>query len=659
MPEPHIPFSGFGEDIHGECDLCATNDPTEPHESIVRGQPTNPNTKQHIIYTQPNNQPINSTGNSDIKNALSILSYAICSDKQHTADSELIKCWSIICQKLSNINNNTNCVDNINNTNNNVIQPPSHPTIDTKLLSNDTDDIFRPPSTDNKQLINTNHSRGISGGSNATDEQYYDVTLQTYTHKNKHLYRIDTSQLKRKQIESYQPHKLIQYNDMNTYKKYWFIFRREFCNVTSLGHRIWATIIVLSVIYFSVTTPFEMAFYTRLADHTWLTSVGLTLDILFILDVIKSLFTGYDTDDFLAFNFKTNLIRYSVDGTLFFDLLSVTYLPFEFLEVTAFSAAYELVRLARWYKVSLYLRHISKNNVASTGYEQTRVLRYLSLFLVIIHLFSCIYIYIGYVQINQGVQCTWMSANSNGCAGNGYYNAGYVPLYINAFFYGAASISSDGYGTSMPITPVEQAYTAAFQLFGQLYFAFFVATLVASLGSNDAVHATFRAKLRSVNALLEYKSVPSALRERVVDYYQYSFHQRKTYPFFQQDVFNDLSHSLRRTITTQINSPLCAQVYLLQGADQHFMRRLMTCMTQLILVPGDYLVVQGDINTSMLFITKGVCEVKVDGQVIGNLVEGDHCMYCICLYQTMYTLSCCVVYYCTSIRTMLLSCIYC
>lgn len=594
-----------------------------------------------------NNNSYNNNSNVSFQTtnqAIQYISQYIFTQPSLFSNQQLLQAWHCVCNNIAyNSNNNdNNDIDTLvkSISNKNVVKSSSSNNFPN--INNNNDQKSRTSmdvpvdEDDNRSSISTlqysriDYNNSNNDGNNYQQQQqqqdqqdkqttpHYDPALQTWRGPRPDIRTIDVLPYKTTHNHSWSHNRL---------KHLWYIFRREFCDINALGHRSWAFLIIITVLWLSIVTPFEFAFYHRLdynSSRSWIKWVDVTADILFIVDVFKSLFTGYDSDDFAAFNFKRNLIRYMSDGTLFFDLLSISSTPFSFYSITPFNAGWLLVRLARCYKLNLYIKHVFRNNIASTSYEITRLIKYICILLLVVHVIACGWIYIGYIQIFHSYECTWLSPSSSTCNGTGLLSGTYADVYLTGLLLAVGVVASDGYGISAPTTNIETGFVAAWQLFGQLYFAFLVAQIVSVLAVNDSIRALFRSKLRSVNALLKYRDIPSSLRDRVVDYYRYAFHQRKTYPFFQQDILNDLSISLKRSILSHINQPLLESVYLLQGCDIHFLRRMMSLMQAVILVPGDHLCLQGDLTTSVLWITSGVCEVYRNNELIGSLTEYQH-----------------------------------
>jgi CRP-like cAMP-binding protein len=245
--------------------------------------------------------------------------------------------------------------------------------------------------------------------------------------------------------------------------------------------------------------------------------------------------------------------------------------------------------------------------------------------IISIHTFACLYLFIAAMEINKGTQCTWLSTPSSACpTATGLITASEYERYVTALLWSVGSMCSDGYAVAAPITDAEQILTSTWFLGGQLYFVFLVAMLTSILALNDVNYTRFQSKLRSVGAYLRYKRVPEGLQERAVDFYLYAWEQRQTYPFLDHDLLDDLSASIRRDIIAYVIKPLLDEVEIFQNCNIHFLRKLMYRMKPLILVPQDLLTLEGDMATSMFFITKGSVEVTRKGDPICILSENEH-----------------------------------
>ena len=95
--------------------------------------------------------------------------------------------------------------------------------------------------------------------------------------------------------------------------------------------------------------------------------------------------------------------------------------------------------------------------------------------------------------------------------------------YSHAFFWGAGMVTSMVPRDIEPVTGLE-AFVTTFTMFGGLLLnAFVISSLTTALASMNAKKEFAGKQLEAIKAFLLIKAVPSEIRHRILEYYEYHF----------------------------------------------------------------------------------------------------------------------------------------
>ena len=124
-------------------------------------------------------------------------------------------------------------------------------------------------------------------------------------------------------------------------------------------------------------------------------------------------------------------------------------------------------------------------------------------------------------------------------------------------------------------------------------------------------------------AFMHYRHIPRALQQRVRDYYDYLWEQRRV--FDETKILKDLPPSLSTDVSLFLKRDLIENVPLFQGASDAFIREVALELESVVVMPGDFIIRAGERGRDMYFISRGTAEALApDGQTLyRTLSDGD------------------------------------
>lgn len=168
-------------------------------------------------------------------------------------------------------------------------------------------------------------------------------------------------------------------------------------------------VVMVSTLYVLLSTPLVLSF-GQIA--TQLDGLDLFIDVLFIVDVLLQFFHGYVEKGYPVIDLMTVAWRYF---TSWFAVELIASVPYSHI-VTNPSPALTAVSLLRAFRLRRLSEVVSStklfSNVQSSGVAAfVRVVQIISVWLIVAHMFACIFVIIGWRMrcTGRGYSETWIS----------------------------------------------------------------------------------------------------------------------------------------------------------------------------------------------------------------------------------------------------------
>ena len=122
--------------------------------------------------------------------------------------------------------------------------------------------------------------------------------------------------------------------------------------------------------------------------------------------------------------------------------------------------------------------------------------------------------------------------------------------------------------------------------------------------------AVFRSKLDRVKEELKYYRVPWVLQNRVLAYYDYMWVNQKQYDD-KITLLTDkgMSSDLRGKLALHLYKDVVQRVSLFSRVDDTFLSKVCMELQTRVFLPGDWIILKGDIGSELYIIARGVCQV--------------------------------------------------
>ncbi|KAG7391750.1 hypothetical protein PHYPSEUDO_003825 [Phytophthora pseudosyringae] len=374
----------------------------------------------------------------------------------------------------------------------------------------------------------------------------------------------------------------------------------------------WDFVITASIAYVIVMTPIKVGFDVQSSGLNY--AFDVVVDVIYLIEMVLNFFTSYE-DDATGEEIKDlDKIRRSYLQSWFL-IDAVSSFPSSLVGTTnGLLTLSKILKVARVAKVSDsgLVRTISGHIDRSMNPSMLRMLKLTVIFLVSQHLIACTYYYISF---NQSVDTTWSPTyeirNSNSLG----------QQYVDAFYFAIMVTTANDVS---PTTPIEKLFTSVMLFVGIVINASIIGSAANLLANLDKEEIARKNQMDSINDYLRFKKVPLALQNKIRRYYDYALTTRLQDP--TEHLFADLPDRLKLLLKLNLHSEFVRKVPLFRALSHSGVVAIIQCLVSIVAMPGEIIIVCGEVANEFYFIKTGQVSLCVPGMVdsipLGNLGEG-------------------------------------
>jgi CRP-like cAMP-binding protein len=239
-------------------------------------------------------------------------------------------------------------------------------------------------------------------------------------------------------------------------------------------------------------------------------------------------------------------------------------------------------------------------------------------FLIVIHYVSCAYQLVGrrHATASDRDLGYWAYYASHGRKHRIFER------WAHAYYWSITSILGN---YTIPSNAVQALFNVTIFILGITMTSMITGSITSMLANSDVSSTRRREKMTRVREYMRTHAVPEELSETITEYYDYLWETDHR----DEDLFSDLTDSLRLRLTIATKRHFIHSCAVFQDLDQFSVIRLIMALKQLICVPDEIVAAQGEIGTSMYFVSHGeLTAACIDDLgaaiVVGHLHAGDH-----------------------------------
>ncbi|XP_077978719.1 uncharacterized protein LOC144434138 [Glandiceps talaboti] len=221
---------------------------------------------------------------------------------------------------------------------------------------------------------------------------------------------------------------------------------------------------------------------------------------------------------------------------------------------------------------------------------------------IVIHLFASIW-YVIACPLGNCMAGTWAANEGKSCI---------LQQYCDCIYWCVATMTSTGYGDIHAYSIGEMLFASFVMIVGQLIFGFILGNIASTLANAESNRVAYEEHLTGIKDHMHDQGLPSKLQKKVVSYYDYIWMRNKGVDI--KNLLKDSPSCMHAAIWLGANEHLLKKVAMFKGAEDSFFRTLSPMLRQVLTMPNDYMVRQGDVGDEMYLIHRGT---------VGRMSEDD------------------------------------
>ncbi|XP_058454820.1 uncharacterized protein LOC131432509 isoform X6 [Malaya genurostris] len=402
----------------------------------------------------------------------------------------------------------------------------------------------------------------------------------------------------------------------------------------------WLMLLTISILYNLWTLIVRQSFpeLQENASKFWLSCDCLT-DLVFILDVVVQLRTGYLEQGLMVYDSRKLAGHYLHSSDFLLDL--ATLVPLDILQIRL--GTQPLLRFPRFFKVYRAVKYYYIVESRTVWPNLWRVINLIHILLILAHWFGCFYYLLSEAE---GFQGDWVYP---------YRPGDYATLtrkYLGSLYWSTLTLTTIG-DLPTPETNAEPSQSAdgprslprrglksrllqfnssrgyVFTIVSYLIGVFIFATIVGQVGNvitnRNANRLEFERLLDGAKTYMRHHKVPGGMKRRVLRWYDYSWSRGRIQGGGDiNTALGLLPDKLKTELALHVNLSVLKKVTIFQECQPEFLHDLVLKMKAYIFTPGDSICRKGEVAREMFIIADGILEVLSEtGKVLTTMKAGD------------------------------------
>ncbi|XP_045518453.1 uncharacterized protein LOC123710503 isoform X2 [Pieris brassicae] len=399
----------------------------------------------------------------------------------------------------------------------------------------------------------------------------------------------------------------------------------------------WLWLITLCVLYNLWTLIVRQSFpeLQMMCHYFWLTCDGIG-DLVFALDLVVQLRTGYLEQGLMVYDSKKLAKHYLTSRPFLLDLAALT--PLDLLQLHI--GINPIIRFPRFLKVyrAVSCYYIVESRTVYPNFW--RVINLIHILLILAHWFGCFYFLLSEAE---GFQGDWAYPHRPG---------DYATLtrkYLGSLYWSTLTLTTIGdlptpetnadalgrpkflprRGLKSRLLQFRSNRGYVFTIVSYLIGVFIFATIVGQVGNvitnRNANRLEFERLLDGAKTYMRHHKVPGGMKRRVLRWYDYSWSRGRIQGGGDiNTALGLLPDKLKTELALHVNLSVLKKVTIFQECQPEFLHDLVLKMKAYIFTPGDSICRKGEVAREMFIIADGILEVISEtGHVLTTMKAGD------------------------------------
>jgi len=348
----------------------------------------------------------------------------------------------------------------------------------------------------------------------------------------------------------------------------------------------WNIIMFLLLIYTATLMPYRIAFEDQIFFDGY-TIFEITMDFLFMLDIVINLFSGYNkTNGDLEIRLRKIALPY-LKTWFVLDLLGS--FPFSLVQYAATGGAPDsagrannfarVARLPRLYKIFNVFRlgKVSRIYRGNAFFERVkdyvsvngrifRLLKLLVSILICVHFIACFWYFAA--RLDDFPYDSWIVQG-------GFADKGIGTKYLASFYWAFTTVSTVGYGDIHAYNDTEMVMAILCMMVGAGFYSMIVSSITSLMSSLDDAQLELGSKLLAATSFGKETGLTKQTLYKVRQMIKYNASQGS---IDNNSVFEELPKALKYEVAMSMHKGFASEIALLINKDQSFVVSVMTLL---------------------------------------------------------------------------------
>ena len=196
--------------------------------------------------------------------------------------------------------------------------------------------------------------------------------------------------------------------------------------------------------------------------------------------------------------------------------------------------------------------------------------------------------------------------------------------YVVSIYWAVTTMSTIGYGDIKPTNTAERLFAMFVMFVGAGIFTYGITNVVTAVATSNKAALEFRERLDALNVYMEAMQIPTHLRRRLRTYFQ---HLEQTSLIFREShLLADVSPELQTQLARLANSTLIKKAPFFRDASDRCIADILSCLRQLLYMPAEHVIHEGDSGFEMFFLKQGTVQVYIQaaGVVLAVMTDAGY-----------------------------------
>ncbi|CAD8106016.1 unnamed protein product [Paramecium primaurelia] len=389
---------------------------------------------------------------------------------------------------------------------------------------------------------------------------------------------------------------------------------------------VWDIIAISSKLYFLYLIPLELAWTNRSLLYNRYYSSSIIMLIILFIDFIIGLNTAYYNAGSLITN-RIQIFKHQITKSFGLEWISTIILIIlliickstdTIINVTENPVYLILLSVLSHqinvhYKTSQYELALNLSKKVSSCLE---LLKFLLLLFYVIHLFSCLWFWVGNYSREQNEQ-TWLDTLKD------------LPIidwtdeYLQSFYYICVTMFTVGYGDITPKSGLEKSICIFLILVSSIQLPYSINTVGSIIEKISDYGEETKNKLRTLNSYMNKKRVPYNIQNQIRQYLNHYWESLQGQDTEEEKVIiSQLSENLREQLIIQAHSRIFSKVSLLNQNFSHQIQQILLQKVQSVLLQPEQ-IIELDNKIQCYFVDEGEINLLIESGLVIQKAKKD------------------------------------